>query len=455
MLALLLAAWSWSACDGDSPVSVDAMLEAGADAGAEAGADAGLEAGPDAGSDGLFDAGADVSVEGGVDADLEAGADADLGAPGDAATEAGTDATTGDGAVASGKPIWLVQLTDTHIGATKYASTVLAETIKQVIPTVAPAATVVTGDITEAGTAAQWTSYQAIVKGKVPAYPAYFEIPGNHDMKSSSGKEFLTGSQTGTASGGLYGMTYAKSAAGTVRVVRTNTADHSAATSRLLGFFSSAQKTKLLALPSTTKADHTVVAGHHPVMGLTGLQLLGTDKQMKELLTKVNAAVYLCGHVHSPHISWIKNTLVVQTTTLGKPSLFNPKPAYALVGLDATGPSVRLIPVGTTSTVKVTWPVVLVTAPAQADLGGKNPLAKAVAAGKVVTVRALAFSPKGVTTVQARVDSGAWSSMTTSGKPLWQGSMTAPTTTGKRTLEVRATSPEGTDTHTLKVLVGP
>ena len=463
LVALLAAAWAWPACDGETPLLPDASREAGADVGLEAGADMGAEAGVDASLDTSADSAADLSADasddGSADASSPDGAlsDAEAGPPGDAGPgDGGPDVAASDGAVAAGKPIWLVHITDTHIGASTFASTVLAAAVQQVVPTIKPAATIVSGDITENGTAAQWTSYQGIVKGKVTPYPAYLEIPGNHDMKSALGKEFLSGSQTGKAGGGLYGMSYVKAAAGNVRLLRTNTADHTAATSRLLGYFSSGQKSKLLAIkPPAFAVDYTVVTGHHPVGGLFGLQLLGTDKLMKELLSKVNARVYLCGHVHSTHISWINKTLVLQTATLGKPSVLNPQPAYMLVGLDATGPSARLVSVGSSAAVKVSWPVALITTPAQADLGGTNPLAKGVPAGKAVTVRALAFSPKGVTAVQVRVDSGAWISMTAAGKPLWQASVLAPATTGKRTLEVRATSAEGSDTHKIKLLVGP
>ena len=110
---------------------------------------------------------------------------------------------------------------------------------------------------------------------------------------------------------------------------------------------------------------------------------------------------------------------------------------------------------GNQSSVKVTWPVVLITTPAQSDLGGKNPLAKATSASSALAVRALAFSPKGVSKVQVKLDSGAWATMTSASKPLWQATVTAPATSGTRTLQVQATSPEGTDTHTIKFLVGP
>lgn len=448
---LLLGAALWAGCDEQTPPASepDAAMEAGA-------ADGGVELGPDQGpADGAAGDGSDAAVEAGPDAAGEAGSDAassEGGLPGDGAAEAAPD-----GPVTATAPVWLLHITDTHVGASSQASAALTAALKQVVQVISPSATIVTGDITDDGSATQFSSYQAIIKGQAPAYPAYFEIPGNHDLKSTAGTNFLAGTSAGKAGAGLYGMTYVNAGGAKLRVVRTNTADNTLATSRLLGFFSSSQKSKLLALPAPSfpLLAQTVVAGHHPIQGLFGLQVLGTDKQMSELLSKFKASVYLCGHVHSTHLSWIKNTLVVQAATLGKPSIVNPNAGYMIVGLDSTGPSVRSFAMGKGSTISLSWPQLLVTTPAHATLGGTNPWAKSVAQGSALAVRAVAFSPKGVTAVQARLGSSAWSNLSASGKHLWQSSITAPATAGKYTLEVRATSPEGADSHKVTLVVGP
>ena len=275
-------------------------------------------------------------------------------------------------------------------------------------------------------------------------------------MKTISAGNFQKYSQTGKAKGDLYGMSYVGAGLNKVRIVRTNTADSTNSSRQLWGYFSSTQKANLLASkpPAGTTFNRTVVAAHHPVVGFIGLATLGTDKDMKDLLLKTKAEVYLTGHVHTRAITWVKNTLMVQTNTLGKPSILSPNSAYMLVGLDSTGPSVRPVALSKGTTVKVSWPVTLITTPAQADLGLKNPMAKNIYPGSAMTVRALAFSAKGVTKVEVRVDSGSWATMTSTAKPIWQGTVSAPTATGKRTLEVKSTSPEGTDTHKIKFLVG-
>jgi len=409
------------------------------DAGQGAGLDLELDARPDALTDGQPPDGI-LTDAGSSDAD--------------ALTDAAGSA--GDGAAASGTPTWLLHLTDTHIGASSFATKALTAAVKNVITVISPTSTIVTGDITEGGKTAEWQAYEKIVKGQVPAYPTYLEVPGNHDMKTISAGNFQKYSQTGKAKGDLYGMSYVGSGADKVRVVRTNTADSTNAQRQLLGYFSSAQKANLLATkpPSGTTYKHTVVAAHHPVVGLVSLATLGTAKEMKDLLVKTKAEVYLTGHVHTRAITWVKDTLMVQTNTLGKPNILTPNSVYMLVGLDSTGPSVRPVALSKGNTVKVSWPVTLITTPAQADLGLKNPLAKNISPGSAMTVRALAFSAKGVTKVEVRVESGSWAAMSSTAKPIWQAAVTAPTATGKRTLEVKSTSPEGTDTHKIKFLVG-
>ncbi len=399
----------------------------------------------------------DVGVDLGPDSGGPDSAMPDIAAP-DIALEAGSDATEDslapDGVGSAQKPIWLLHLTDVHIGASMFASTALTKVIQDVIPTIKPTATIITGDVTQTGTASQWTSYEKIVKGNVPAFPAYLEVPGNHDMRTDMGKYFLSHSQTGKAKGGLYGYSDVKAVGSTIRVVRTNTADHKDKTMQGGGYFSSSQHYDLLSKMPSTKPNHTVVAGHHPVEGVVSLQLLGTDWRMKDLFNKVNAEVYFCGHMHTKWTSWVKNTLVVMTPTLGKPETVTPTPTYALVGLDTTGPSLRTVGIGSQTLITLPWPLVLVTTPAQIDLGFKNPLAKPVYPGKAMVVRALAFSPKGVTKVEVKLEGGSWAAMTSAGNSLWQATVTAPAKTGNRILEVKATSPEGSDTHKIKFLVG-
>jgi len=105
----------------------------------------------------------------------------------------------------------------------------------------------------------------------------------------------------------------------------------------------------------------------------------------------------------------------------------------------------------------VDWPLVLITTPGDAGLGGTNPRAATLPPGLTdVPIRVLAFAPAGIQTVEVQVDGGPWTPLTAVDAWLWQGSFTVPATTGKRKLEARALSPGGaTGSHGITISVGP
>jgi len=352
-------------------------------------------------------------------------------------------------------PVWFLHITDLHLGASSYADEALKTAIDYVVPVVNPTATLVTGDVTDDGSAGQWSAYLAAIQGKVAAYPLHLEIVGNHDKKGD-GKGFFTGTQTGLAGGGMYGLSYVDAAQGRIEIVRTDTVDSTKALEQLLGYVSEDQVKDLEALPpSTVPVWRSIVLGHHPIDGVQGLKVLGTDKRLEQLLTHFAAEVYLCGHAHVSNLSWNKTTLVVQGPTLGKPEIAAPNPGFALVALDEEGPAARIFGLTKSSPAAVGWPLVLITAPADAGLGGTNPRAKPVTPGQAtLTVRALGFSPGGIVAAEARVDGGGWLALNGADKPLWQGSVAVPAP-GKHTLDVRVLAPEGAGTHTVSFSVEP
>jgi hypothetical protein len=352
------------------------------------------------------------------------------------------------------RPVWLLHLTDIHIGAQPFAVDALTTMVQQVEDAVEPTATLNTGDVTDTGTTTEWTTYRGVIQGQILPFPLHLEVIGNHDVKTEDGKGFLVSSQTGKAGAGLHGLSYIDTPQGRIRVVRTNTVDSSVATNQLLGFIGETQVKSLEALPPSPIAPaYTVVAGHHPLVGIQSLQILGTDKRMRELLDHFSASVYLCGHAHFKMLSWAKDTLVVQGPTLGKPELVTPNPGFAVVALDTTGPAARVYGLTKSSPATVSWPLVLITTPADADLGGTNPHAKPLAPGGSLDVRALAFDPGMVQVVEARIDSDAWVAMAAAGRPLWQLTLTAPTAAGKHKLEVRVLGSVNTGTDAVSFTV--
>jgi hypothetical protein len=360
-----------------------------------------------------------------------------------------------DSAPPAPRPLWVLHFSDTHIGYGSTSASSLSLMIGEVLTATGPALTVLTGDLTDAGTAAQFASYQAIVQGKAPAYPTYLEIIGNHDMKADDGNSFLAASQTGKAGGGLYGLSFLDLPGGRLRVVRTNTADSTSNPTAILGYVTETQRNALLQLPpSAVPVKQTLVLGHHPIKGLQGLQVLGTDQRMQEIVTHFAGEVYLCGHVHAGNLSWVDKTLVVQAPTAGKDDVVS-ELGFSLVALDETGPAARLFSLSK-GTPAVGWPLVLITSPADGKLGGTNPRAAPIVAADELRVRALGLSPTGAQSADVRfAGEGSWGAMTSTDQRLWTASLTAPQQAGPHTLEVRVTSAEGIASHSITIMVGP
>jgi hypothetical protein len=125
-----------------------------------------------------------------------------------------------------------------------------------------------------------------------------------------------------------------------------------------------------------------------------------------------------------------------------------------LVGIDPSGPSVLEVPLTGGSVPTVAWPLVLITSPADAKLGGTNPHAMALSAATAFPVRVLTFGPSPIQSVEARLDMGSWQALADAGGNLWTGTL-QPSKGGTQSLEVRATAKEGTGGHAVTVEVGP
>jgi len=111
---------------------------------------------------------------------------------------------------------------------------------------------------------------------------------------------------------------------------------------------------------------------------------------------------------------------------------------YSIVAVDSNGLS-------SVTPASNTWPVVLITAPVDRDIGGAvNPYAYAVQARSDDFVRALVFDSSTSTQVTYRVDSGAvWYPMSrdAAGSPIWQGAWDASALVpGEHVIQVRAVS---------------
>ncbi|MBI5494928.1 MAG: metallophosphoesterase [Deltaproteobacteria bacterium] len=360
-------------------------------------------------------------------------------------------ATPPDGGTGGGGPSWFVHVTDTHFGSGNGGSTLVTSLLEDVVPVVDPDVAFHTGDITDnGGHSWAWSSYREALDTRAPAYPRWLEIPGNHDVKDDGAPNFLAQSNAGRAGAGLYGHVFVDTPRGRVRVLRTNTADSANNFTNIAGVFGEAQQAALLNdAHAAEPAAFTIVLGHHPVLGPERLRL-GSDTRMLQILERFQPPLYFCGHVHTPAVEWTGNTLMVQGRTFGKEGGDS---TFMLAAVDDSGPRVREVPLHPAQSPSVDWPLVMITLPADHALGGTNPRAGLLPAG-AVHVRALAFAPSGVTTVETRVDQGPWQTLTAAGRGVFRGVAAVSSSAGQHRVEVRAAGNDGTSTDGITV-VGP
>jgi len=187
-------------------------------------------------------------------------------------------------------------------------------------------------------------------------------------------------------------------------------------------------------------AELTLIFGHHPFDPdyFSGLDT-GLTYGRNELLNLIDAygvSSYEFGHTHNYRENFYYNDLQEGVFYLNVDSLWESDENHlSIIAVDGNGLSV--IPVQ-----KGTWPVVLITAPVDHNLGDTpQPFAYEIPQGQANPVRALVFDQNLVTSVQFRVDADStWQDMQKSAdSPLWTGFWdTTSYAPGPHTIEVRA-----------------
>ncbi len=389
---------------------------------------------------------------------------------------------------AKAEPIVLVHVSDTHFGGEtqlsgsgsddpqqlRYDGKALMSTlIADIVPVIKPLATIHTGDLVNEGFQLKpWESYRDVVAGL--SYPSYIEVPGNHDFKYSTdtadGKDighgkvlFAEYSKIGSTLGAdhdKYGVTRLDSAHGVVHLIRTNTSESPLDINieNIDGYFTKTQQEAILADSKLdTPAYLTVVLGHHPVTGENKIKTGNSYLQDLIANSKVKAPIYLCGHVHTPVIMWENNTLVVQADTFGRKGQTSSH--LYLVGYDSGIASAKLVNVNATqSPNSVTWPIVMITHPANSALGATNlnlnPNPNALAydptTTPVIVLRSMVFSPASdVSFVRYSIDADVnpkafWLNLKNTVGRVWEGILFLPgLQAGYHTVTVRATLRSG------------
>jgi calcineurin-like phosphoesterase family protein len=389
---------------------------------------------------------------------------------------------------AQAEPIVFAHVSDTHFGGEtqlsgsgsddpqelRYDGKALMSTlIADILPVVQPLATIHTGDLVNEGYQLKpWESYRDVVAGL--SYPTYIEVPGNHDFKYSldtaDGKDighgkvlFAQYSKIGSTLGAghdKYGVTRLNSAQGVVHLIRTNTSESPTDSNHenIAGYFTRTQQEAILNDSKLdTPAYLTVVLGHHPVTGENKIKT--GNSYMQDLIanSKVKAPIYLCGHVHTPVIMWENNTLVVQADTFGRHGQTSSH--LYLVGYDSGIASAKLVEVNATqSPNSVTWPIVMITHPANSALGAThlnpNPNPNALSYDPtltpVIVLRSMVFSPASdVSFVRYSIDADInpkafWLNLNNTVGRVWEGLLPLPSLqAGYHTVTVRATLRSG------------
>ncbi len=173
-------------------------------------------------------------------------------------------------------------------------------------------------------------------------------------------------------------------------------------------------------------------------------------------LNSYGASLYGYGHTHASSESFYTTNMTEGVFYFNVSSLGKDSPnQFTVTAIDCNGIASVTQAVGT-------WPVVLITAPMDKNLGKNvNPYTYSVTNSSENPIRALVFDPGAVSQVQYRIDlAGSWYPMqrTSGTNPsyphLWEASWNASAlASGEHTIEVQASTASGVRTDTVKVNV--
>lgn len=368
---------------------------------------------------------------------------------------------------------WFMIISDIHVGASGSQDTEnFAWTVGPARQVINPAFIVATGDLTDSTNGgvfpngpylAEWQTYRQILDAAGMTSAFYYDFPGNHDHYNDENFDYyLAHSIQGSADGNTQHGWLRTYPFGTYQFIGTCTAgndgasfsiwpwddygDHAGLDAGELAFIQS----QLTAHP---EAELTLIFGHHPFQaGYYASSDTGLSYGLSSLLNLIDGygvSMYGFGHTHNYRENVYYNNLpdgvfYLNVSSLGREASNH----FAVMAVDGNGLSVR-------PGNKGVWPVVLITAPVDRNLGATpQAFAYEIPRGPANPVRALVFDPGPVDTVEFRVDGASWQAMQpVAGLPLWQGFWDASAAAaGVHTIDVRAVgSTTGTDQVTTSV----
>ncbi len=353
-----------------------------------------------------------------------------------------------------GPLLWFVQVSDSHVTAGGDDDT-LATAVRAALVEMNAAFVVHTGDLVDqrgrrsrlSGSqqcdSDEWSRYRSLL-GTLADPARYIDLPGNHEEYSGTALScYLGWSVAGRAdSATQHVWTREVPPGGSVFVGMATCGGTTAVwpeyrpelTDRELDFLEAA-------LTRHRDASVAFVFGHHPLTGTSALQGAARERFLS-LLRRFRVAAYGHGHNHRAETRYDGELLVSSVGPLIRAGRRN----LALYTVDGTVVRVGHHDVGR-------WPVVQITSPADAELGGHNPFALPIASSPAsIPVRAVAFDPGGLTGLDLRADGGVWHPMVRSHDHVWQGAWDhSRSTAGRHVLEVRAAGASGSRTDTIAV----
>jgi hypothetical protein len=368
---------------------------------------------------------------------------------------------------------WFIHISDPHIGTNgTQDSENLAWIVNEARTVINPAFIVNSGDLTDSTNdgpipdgpySDEWLEYNTILStaGMNPTF--YYDIPGNHDhyndqyfawylansiQGSATGqtqlswrKEFLFGNYhfIGTCTAGNDGSPF--------NVLPPNFGDNAGLDEDELTYIQTE-------LEGNRDADLTIIFGHHPILSTSDPEetslTYGTE-QFLNLMEEFGVSMYAFGHTHRYEESFLPGDtsdgiFYLNVASLGKSDVKQ----YNVTAIDCNGISSVAMSVET-------WPVVLITAPVDRNLGtDDNPYAYSIDDLNPKPIRALVFDANTVTQVSFRIDStGDWHPMTqvSGNQYLWEAFLdnTSLLSQEDHTLEVQAT---GSSTRSDIIVIG-
>ncbi len=365
------------------------------------------------------------------------------------------------------KIVWFVFITDLHIGARgTQDSDNLTWVVTQGKSVVAPEFIVATGDLTDCTDGnllgipngpyqSEWNEYKAILAAGGMNSTNFYDLPGNHDAYSDQYFAYYRANSIQGQAGGTTQVSwvrqfpYAK-----YHFLGVNTADNTGNPFSIVppyGDHAGLDASELTYIQNQlalhNDADLTLVFGHHPVTDTgvaTDTWLYYGAQTFISLLDQYGASSYDYGHTHAysevlfagdAYTGTMTNDGVVyfNSASLGKSTSNH----FSVIAIDCNGISSKTQKIAS-------WPLVLITAPVNYDLGGvTNPYAYGVPVAPNNPIRALVFDSNSVSQVRFRIDGGgSWQAMqSVAGNPrLWEARWdNSGMTGGVHTIEVQAT----------------